>query len=45
MLTGIFARIGAVCIVIVMIGAIKIVRLQHGFDIGRDGYEYALRNC
>jgi len=42
MLTGIFARIGALCIVIVMIGTIKMVHLQHGFDIGRSGYEYAL---
>jgi len=42
MLTGIFARIGAVCIVIVMVGAIKMVHLSHGFDIGRGGYEYAL---
>jgi len=42
MLTGIFARIGALCIVIVMIGAIKMVHLVHGFDIGKGGYEYAL---
>ena len=33
---------GALCIVIVMIGAIKLVHLQHGFDIGRGGYEYVL---
>lgn len=42
MLTGVFARIGALCIVIVMAGAIKLVHLQHGFDIGKGGYEYAL---
>ena len=42
MLTGIFARIGALCIVIVMIGAIKLLHLQQGFDIGKGGYEYAL---
>ena len=42
MLTGIFARIGALCVAIVMIGAIKMVHLQHGFDIGKGGYEYAL---
>ena len=42
MLTGIFARIGALCIVIVMLGAIRLVHLQYGFDIGKGGYEYAL---
>jgi len=42
MLTGILARVGAACIVIVMIWAIKIVHLSHGFDIGKGGYEYAL---
>ena len=42
MLTGIFARIGALCIAIVMVGAIDMVHLKHGFDIGRGGMEYAL---
>lgn len=42
MLTGILARVGAVCILIVMVGAIYLVHLPHGFDIGRGGYEYAL---
>jgi putative oxidoreductase len=42
MLTGIFARIGAVCIAIVMVGAIQIVHLKNGFDIGHGGFEYAL---
>ncbi len=42
MLTGIFARIGAVGIVVVMVGAIRMVHWQHGFDIGAGGYEYAL---
>jgi putative oxidoreductase len=42
MLTGIFARIGAVCISIVMVGAIQMVHWQHGFDINAGGYEYAL---
>src|SRR5205085_745751 len=41
-LTGIFLRIGAVCIVIVMLGAIFLVHLPHGFDIGKGGIEYAL---
>lgn len=42
MLTGIFARIGALCVGIVMVGAIYLVHLPHGFDIGKGGYEYAL---
>src|SRR5882757_4909205 len=42
MLTGILARVGAVCILIVMVGAIYLVHLPHGFDVGRGGYEYAL---
>jgi putative oxidoreductase len=42
MLTGIFARIGALCIAIVMVGAIQLVHWKHGFDIGRGGIEYAL---
>jgi len=42
MLTGIFARIGALCIVIVMVGAIHLVHWKHGFDINAGGYEYAL---
>jgi putative oxidoreductase len=42
MLTGIFARIGALCIAIVMVGAIQMVHLKNGFDIGHGGMEYAL---
>ena len=42
MLTGIFIRIGATCIIIVMLGAIVLVHLPHGFDLGKNGYEYAL---
>ena len=41
-LTGILIRLGAVCIIIVMLGAIFIVHLPHGFDLGKNGYEYAL---
>lgn len=41
-LTGIFIRVGAVCIIIVMLGAIFLVHLPHGFDIGHGGMEYAL---
>jgi putative oxidoreductase len=42
MLTGIFARIGAACIIVVMVGAIKMVHWKLGFDIGHGGMEYAL---
>jgi putative oxidoreductase len=42
MLTGIFIRLGAACIIIVMLGAIFLVHLPHGFDIGKGGLEYAL---
>jgi putative oxidoreductase len=41
-LTGALLRIGAVCIIIVMIGAVFMVHLPHGYDIGRGGMEYAL---
>ena len=42
LLTGIFARVGAVCVAIVMVGAIKMVHLKLGFDINHGGMEYAL---
>jgi putative oxidoreductase len=42
MLTGVFIRVGAVCIIIVMIGAIFMVHLPHGFDIAKGGVEYVL---
>jgi putative oxidoreductase len=42
MLTGILVRLGAACIIIVMLGAIFLVHLPHGFDIGKGGMEYAL---
>jgi putative oxidoreductase len=41
-LTGIFFRIGAVCIIAVMLGAIFMVHLPHGFNVGTGGAEYAL---
>jgi putative oxidoreductase len=41
-LTGIFVRIGAVCIIIVMLGAIFMVHLPHGFEVAKGGSEYAL---
>ena len=42
MLTGILIRVGAVCIIIVMLGAIFLGHLPHGFDVGKGGVEYAL---
>jgi len=42
LLSSIFIRIGAACIIIVMLGAILLVHLPHGFDLGKNGYEYAL---
>jgi putative oxidoreductase len=41
-LTGILFRVGAVCILIVMLGAIFLVHLPHGFSIASNGMEYAL---
>ena len=41
-LTGLLIRVGSVCIIIVMLGAIFLVHLPHGFDISKGGIEYAL---
>jgi putative oxidoreductase len=41
-LTGAFLRVGAACAIIVMLGAIFLVHLHHGFDINRGGFEFAL---
>lgn len=41
-LTGVLFRIGLACIAIVMLGAIFLVHLPHGFNIGNNGMEYAL---
>jgi len=41
-LTGILIRLGAACIIVVMLGAICLVHLPRGFDIGKGGAEYAL---
>jgi len=41
-LTGALLRVGAVSVIIVMLGAIFLVHLPHGYDIGRGGLEYAL---
>jgi len=42
MLTGILIRVGAVCIIVVMLGAIFLVHLPHGFDVSKGGIEFAL---
>ncbi|HUN87539.1 MAG TPA: DoxX family protein [Terriglobales bacterium] len=41
-LTGVFHRFGTVCIMIVMLGAIFLVHLPHGFSVAKGGYEFAL---
>jgi putative oxidoreductase len=41
-LTGVLFRLGAACIVIVMLGAIFLVHLPHGFNLANNGVEYAL---
>lgn len=41
-LIGAFLRVGAACVMIVMLGAIFLVHLHHGFDINRGGFEFAL---
>jgi putative oxidoreductase len=41
-ITGLLIRIGAVCIIIVMLGAIFLVHLPHGFEVSKGGMEYAL---
>jgi putative oxidoreductase len=41
-LSGILFRLGAACIVAVMMGAIFLVHLPNGFNIGNGGAEYAL---
>ena len=42
LLTGILARLGALAIIPVMLGAIFMVHLPHGFDITKNGFEYTL---
>jgi putative oxidoreductase len=41
-LTGALLRLGAICIIIVMLGAIFLVHLPHGFDVNHGGMEFAL---
>lgn len=41
-LIGALLRVGALCVIIVMLGAIFLVHLPNGYDIGHGGLEYAL---
>ena len=41
-LSGVLLRFGAICIMIVMLGAIFMVHLPHGFEVSKGGFEYAL---
>jgi putative oxidoreductase len=40
-LFGLFTRISSACIIIIMMGAVFLVHMQHGFDIAHSGFEYA----
>lgn len=42
MLSGVLTRVGAFNIMLVMLGAILMLHLPHGFNIMANGYEYAL---
>ncbi|HLH80453.1 MAG TPA: DoxX family protein [Chthonomonas sp.] len=42
MLTGVLARLGGAVTSIIMLGAIVLVHWHNGFDISKNGYEYAL---
>ncbi|WP_435364515.1 DoxX family protein [Haloarchaeobius sp. DYHT-AS-18] len=41
-LVGLFSRIGAAAIAVVMVGAILLVHLPNGFLVSNGGYEFAL---
>jgi len=41
-LLGALQRLGSICVIIVMIGAIHLVHWPNGFDISRNGMEFAL---
>ena len=41
-LLGVLLRVGAVSVIIVMLGAIFIVHLPHGYDVSHGGMEFAL---
>lgn len=40
--SGILFRAGAICVSMVMVGAIFLVHLRNGFDVSNGGFEYAL---
>jgi putative oxidoreductase len=40
-LSGVLFRLGAACIAVVMLGAIFLEHLPHGFNIANNGIEYA----
>jgi putative oxidoreductase len=42
MLTGALLRFGAICLLIVMLGAIFLVHISHGYSVANGGVEYAL---
>jgi len=37
-LLGALQRVGAVCVIVVMIGAVYLVHLPHGFDVSKGGW-------
>ena len=41
-LLGALLRVGTICVIIVMLGAIFLVHAPHGYDISHQGMEYAL---
>jgi putative oxidoreductase len=41
-LSGVLFRFGSACLVVVMLGAIFLVHLPHGFNVAAGGVEYAL---
>ena len=41
-LVGVFIRLAAVALIVVMLEAIFMVHLPHGFDVSNGGMEYAL---
>lgn len=42
LLSGTFVRTGAACLILVMLGAIFLVHIPHGFNVEQGGMEYAL---
>ena len=44
-LSGALIRLGAACIIVVMLGAIFLVHLPHGFDVGKGAPNTRSCNC